>query len=115
MDIKSRYNAASAKYFAQNPAVSREIESDIAATLAEIEAIGSTVEQERELRQMKVFGAEAKARGLDIHELVIGLMADSPEQALEWHLEHHRQIADALGMDWGQYKALNLIGQWQRG
>ncbi|RAI71935.1 hypothetical protein DOZ80_08885 [Pseudomonas fluorescens] len=110
MDLESRYKAASAKYFAQNPAVSREIEAAIAANLAGIQAVGSTVEQEREQRQIQVFAAEAKARGLDIYELVIRLMADSPEQALEWRLEHHRQIADSLGMDWGQYKTLNLIG-----
>jgi hypothetical protein len=110
MDLESRYNAASAKYFAQNAAVSREIEAAIAANLADIQAVGCTVEQERELRQMEAFAAEAVARGLDIHELVIRLLADSPEQAQKWHLEHHRQIADSLGMDGKQYKALNLIG-----
>jgi hypothetical protein len=110
MDIESRYNAASTKFFAQNPALELEIEVAIAGSLAEIHAIGSTVEQERELRQMEAFAAEAVDRGLEIHELVIRLLADSPEQAQAWHLEHHRQVAGSLGMDWEQYKALNLIG-----
>ncbi|WP_223460378.1 DUF6388 family protein [Pseudomonas sp. A-R-26] len=110
MDIESRYNAASAKYFAQNPALTQEIEAAIAASLAEIQAVGSTVEQERELRQMEAFATEAIDRGLEIHELVIRLLADSPEQAQAWQLEHHRQVAGSLGMDWEQYKAMNLIG-----
>ncbi|MGX0890489.1 hypothetical protein AB7M22_002497 [Pseudomonas sp. ADAK2 TE3594] len=65
------------------------------------QAVGSTVEEFRELRQIKAFAAEAKARGLEIHEFVIRLMADSPEQEQEWRLERHLQAADSCGMDWG--------------
>lgn len=109
MTSKDRYNAARSKYLAQNPEVSRQIDVVIAESRAAITAVGSTVEEVRQLRQIEAFAAEAKARGFETHEFVIRLMADSPEQAQEWRLERHRQIADSLGMDWADYKELNRI------
>lgn len=68
-----------------------------------------TVDEYREQQRMVVFAEAAQSRGLEVHEFVIRLMAESPEQANEWRLDQHRKIADALGIDWNDYKQLNRI------
>ncbi|MDP3847564.1 MAG: DUF6388 family protein [Pseudomonas sp.] len=108
MSIEKRYSAARDKYFAQNPAAVREIN---AVRRGVIEASGSTVEEYHEQRRIMVFADAAKAHGLETDEFVIRLMAESPEQAQEWRLERHRQIANAVGMEWSEYKQLNRIAE----
>lgn len=106
MDIQDRYSAAREKYFSQNPAAEHEIN---AVSTTVIEACGMTVEEYREQRRAQVFASAAEARGIDSSELVILLMAESPEQAHEWRLDQHRKVADALGMEWTEYRSLNRI------
>jgi hypothetical protein len=106
MGFQDQYNPAREKYFAQNPAVVAEINS---VSSSVIEACGLTVEEYREQRRVQAFASAAEARGMDPSELVILLMADTPEQAKAWRLEQHRAVADALGMEWSEYISLNRI------
>lgn len=106
MDTKSRYQAAHSKYFARNPRASAEIES-VSATM--LEHLGITMEEYREQQRYVIFSQAAKAHGLDVHEFVIHLMAESPEQAHGWRLEGQRRVAESLGIPWDDYKQLNRI------
>lgn len=106
MSIEKRYKAAHEKFFADNPNVVAEIES-VSANV--IEACGMTVDEYRLQRRYAVFAEAAAARGLEVGEFVIRLVAESPEQADSWRLENHRALAAALGMEWDEYKELNGI------
>lgn len=106
MDIEERYELAWQKYFDANPARAAEIET---FDLAALDAVGMDVDAFREQRKMEVFGAAAKARGLEPDEYVIQLVAESPAQAHEWRLEEHRRNAEVSGSDWEEYKLLNRI------
>lgn len=108
MSIENRYNAARDKYFAENPGALRQIES-VSASL--IEAVGITVAEYQDQQRCVVFAEAAKARGIEVSELVIRLMAESPEQAHRWRLDSHRDTADALGIPWEDYKAMNRISE----
>jgi hypothetical protein len=106
MSIENRYHAARDKFFAENARALTEIES---VKPAVIEACGMTVDEYREQQRLVVFAQAARSRGLEVDEFVIRLVAESPEQANEWHLDQHRKIADTLGIDWDQYKQQNHI------
>lgn len=108
MSIENRYNAARDKFFAENPHALTQIES---VTPAVIEACGMTVDEYYEQQRLGVFAEAARSRGLEVDEFVIRLVAESPEQANEWRLEQHRKVADALGIDWAEYKHLNRIDE----
>lgn len=106
MSIENRYSAARDKFFAENPSALRQIESVSASV---IEAVGMTVAEYRDQQRCVVFAEAAKARGIDVDEFVIRLMAESPEQANTWRLDSHRKMADTLGLGWDEYKELNRI------
>jgi len=106
MSIENRYSAARDKFFAENPQALTGIESVRAEIIA---ACGMTVDEYRQQKRYVVFAEAAQTRGLEVDEFVIRLMADSPEQAQAWRLERQRKVADALGMDWDEYKQLNGI------
>ncbi|WP_410480380.1 DUF6388 family protein [Pseudomonas sp. DCA-1] len=106
LTFEDRYDAARNKFFADNPQAMKEIE---AVNPRVIEAGGMTVEEYRKAQRIRVFAEAAEKRGIDLDEFVIGLVAESPQQAQEWRLKRHRQMADALGIDWPEYKDLNKI------
>lgn len=106
MNIENRYHAARDKFFAENPQALTQIESIKPAV---IEACGITVDEYREQQRIVVFAEAARSHGFEVDEFVIRLVAESPEQAKEWRLDQHRKIADALGIDWVEYKQLNRI------
>lgn len=108
MSIENRYNAAREKFFAENPHALTQIESINSAV---IEACGMTVEEYREQQRLAIFAEAARSRGLEVDEFVIRLVAESPEQANEWRLDQHRNVAEALGIDWAEYKQLNRIAE----
>ncbi|MFD2640815.1 DUF6388 family protein [Pseudomonas japonica] len=103
---EDRYAAAHEKFFAEHPEAQAEVES---ADVREIEAIGLSIEDYRQQKRYEVFSKAAKTRGLDLDEFVIRLVADSPQQAQEWRLRTHRRMADALGIEWDEYKEMNRI------
>ena len=106
MNIENRYDAARDKFFAENPRALAQIES---VKPAVIEACGMTVDQYREQQRCVVFADAARSRGLEVDEFVIRLVAESPEQAQEWRLGRQRKVAQALGIEWDEYKQLNRI------
>ncbi|MDO7927732.1 DUF6388 family protein [Pseudomonas sp. KFB-139] len=108
IDMRSRYQAAYEKYFGNNPQAVAEIES---VSQKMIEHLGITMEEWRQTERHRIFAEAAKARGLEIGEFVIRLMAESPEQAHAWRLENHRRMADTLGIPWDEYKQLNRINE----
>ncbi|KAF0255654.1 MULTISPECIES: DUF6388 family protein [Pseudomonas] len=106
MNSESRYKAARDKFFAENPQALTAIES---VKPSVIEACGMTVEEYQQQQRYVVFAEAAKSRGLEVDEFVIQLMAQSPEQAQAWRLDRHRQMAEALGIEWAEYKQMNRI------
>jgi hypothetical protein len=106
MDTKARYQAATAKYFASNPGATVEIES-VSETM--LEHCGITKDEYRTQQRHVIFANAAKARGFEVDEFVIRLMAESPEQAHEWRQQSQRRVAEILGIPWDEYKQLNRI------
>ncbi|WP_137162130.1 DUF6388 family protein [Pseudomonas asiatica] len=106
LTFEDRYDAARNKFFAENPQAMKQIE---AVSAGVIEACGMTVEEYRQVQRVRVFAEAAERRGIELDEFVIQLVAESPQQAQEWRIQRHRQMADALGIDWPEYKALNRL------
>lgn len=103
---EERYEAAQERFFLDHPEAQAEVEL---VDVREIEALGVTMEDYCQQRRYEVFSKTAKRRGLDLDEFVIWLVAESPQQAQEWRLRRHRQLADALGIEWSEYRKLNHI------
>lgn len=108
MRIENRYQAARDRFFAENPRALNHIES---VNPAVIEECGITVDEYCEQQRILVFAEAARSRGLEVDEFVIFLVSESPEQANEWRLDQHRKVADALGIDWAEFKQLNRIAE----
>ncbi|MEZ1440108.1 DUF6388 family protein [Pseudomonas shirazica] len=106
LTFENRYDAARNKFFAENPQAMKIIE---AVSAGVIEACGMTVEEYRQVQRVRVFAEAAERRGIELDEFVIQLVAESPQQAQEWRIQRHRQMADALGIDWPEYKAINRL------
>lgn len=88
-------DAALAKYLVSNPTLKDEIK-DL-----------SPLEQKQQTQW--AFEDEAEALGIETWEYTLQLIAESPEQLKAMRLEAHRQVAEALGMDWAEYCAINAI------
>lgn len=87
--------AALAKYIVSNPGLKDEIKN---------------LNAEEQKQQIQwAFEDEAEDQGIEPWELVIELIAESPEQRVAMRLETHRQVAEALGMDWAEYCQANDI------
>lgn len=87
--------AALAKYLSTYPALQDEIK-DLSAA-----------EQKQQVQW--AFEDEAESQGIEPWELALELVAESPEQLSAMRLEAHAQVAEALGMEWDEYCALNGI------
>ena len=55
------------------------------------------------------FEAAAQAQGLEVWELVLQTIATSPQQLAAMRIEVHQEVAEALGMDWEDYRQLNEL------
>ncbi|MFG0409586.1 DUF6388 family protein [Pseudomonas sp. FYR_11] len=51
----------------------------------------------------------AQEQGLPPWELALQLIAESPEQLHAMRLETHREVAEALGLEWEEYCQFNEI------
>ncbi|MBS7459080.1 DUF6388 family protein [Pseudomonas syringae] len=87
--------AALAKYLAIHPTLKDEISAL------------SPKEQQQQVQW--AFEDEAESQGIETWELALELIAESPEQLQSMRLEAHRQVAEALGMDWEEYCGFNDI------
>lgn len=106
MTSEQRHNAAMEKFFSEHPDLLSAIES---VKPGVIEACGLTVSEYREQQRLVAFSDAARRLGVDTTELAIRLVAESPEQAQEWRLGHQKKLAEALGIEWEEYRALNRI------
>ena len=88
-------DAALAKYLVSNPALQDEIK-DLSP-------------QEQKQQTQWAFEDEAEALGIETWEYTLQLIAESPEQLKSMRLDAHRQVAEALGMDWAEYCELNAV------
>ena len=55
------------------------------------------------------FEDAAEEQGIQPWELALQLIAETPEQLQAMRLETHREVAEALGMDWEEYCQFNEI------
>lgn len=94
---ESRHDCAIEKFKAANPSL-----------LEEIRAL-SPKEQQQQIEW--AFEDEAELRGLEPWELALELIAQSPEELKAMRIETHRDVADALGMSWEEYRGFNDISE----
>lgn len=93
MNANDWNEAALAKYIVTNPVLQAEIQ-DLSP-------------EEQKNQTLWAFEDEAESQGIETWELALQFIADSPEQLKEMRLAAHRQAAEALGMDWDEYRQLN--------
>jgi len=95
MNANDWNEAALAKYIVTNPVLQAEIQ-DLSP-------------EEQKNQTLWAFEDEAESQGIETWELALQFIADSPEQLKEMRLAAHRQAAEALGMDWDEYRDLNEL------
>ena len=95
MNMNEWQEAALAKYLATHPTLKDEI-SQLSA-------------KEQQQQVQWAFEDAADEQGIEAWELAIELIAESPEQRQRMRLEAHRQVAEALGMEWEEYCSFNEI------
>lgn len=95
MNMNEWQEAALAKYLATHPTLKDEI-SQLSA-------------KEQQQQVQWAFEDAADEQGIEAWELAIELIAESPEQRQTMRLEAHRQVAEALGMEWEEYCSFNEI------
>ncbi|MBD8574187.1 hypothetical protein IFR09_04650 [Pseudomonas syringae] len=95
MNLDQWQQAALSKYLANHPTLKDEI-SQLSA-------------KEQQQQVQWAFEDSAEEQGIEPWELALELIAESPEQLKSMRLEAHRQVAEALGMDWEEYCGFNGI------
>jgi hypothetical protein len=106
MDCRQRYTLALARFFTANPQLAAEADN---VSEASADAVGVSLEDLQGTRRAQTFERAARNLGIDSFEFAIRLVAESPEQAKAWRLEQQRKAADAIGIDWQEFKQLNGI------
>nr|WP_314489617.1 DUF6388 family protein [uncultured Pseudomonas sp.] len=74
-----------------------------------LEEIAALDAREQAQQVQWAFEDEAQAQGLQAWELALQLIADSPEALAEMRLETHREVAEALGLEWEEYCHFNEL------
>ncbi|MFJ4195522.1 DUF6388 family protein [Pseudomonas sp. NPDC089534] len=92
---EQRIDVALEKYLAATPSLQEEISALDAA--------------EQKQQAQWAFEDEAESRGLEPWELVLELVAESPQELKAMRLEVHQEVAEALGMELQDYLELNEI------
>jgi hypothetical protein len=95
MNANDWNEAALAKYIVTNPVLQAEIQ-DLSP-------------EDQKNQTLWAFEDEAESQGIETWELALQFIADSPEQLKEMRLAAHQQAAEALGMDWDEYRDLNEL------
>lgn len=90
-----RQDVALDKFLERNPGLREEIQ----------------VLDAKEQKEQTLWALEdaAQEQGLEPWELVLELIAESPEELKAMRLEVHQEVAEALGMDWEEYRQLNEL------
>ncbi|MBV4460374.1 hypothetical protein KVG96_20640 [Pseudomonas sp. COR58] len=92
---EQRIDVALEKYLAATPSLQEEIS-----------ALDAT---EQKQQAQWAFEDEAESRGLEPWELVLELVAETPQELKAMRLEVHQEVAEALGMELQDYLELNEI------
>ncbi|MCY1174914.1 hypothetical protein D9M73_151320 [compost metagenome] len=95
MISKERQASALQRFAAANPQLLEEI------------AGLSAHEQQQQIEW--AFEDAAQEQGLEPWELTLQLIAGSDAELQAMRLEVHRQVAEALGMEWEEYCSINEI------
>ena len=106
MSIQEMLQLARERYFQLHPELVESIERE-GSTVAE--ALGVSSAEFCQQKRLEFFSRAARAAGLDAIEFGIRLVATSEEQANQWRLQNQRQRADAIGIEWADFKQLNGI------
>ncbi|KAF0862862.1 hypothetical protein PLD_19530 [Pseudomonas sp. LD120] len=85
------------------------LERYLAATPSLQEEISALSPEEQKQQAQWAFEDEAESRGIEPWELVLDLVAETPEELKAMRLEVHQEVAEALGMDLEDYLQLNEI------
>ena len=66
---------------------------------------------DKEQKEQTLWALEdaAEAQGQEPWELVLELVATSAEELKTMRLEVHQEVAEALGMEWEEYRQLNEL------
>ncbi len=98
---EKRYEIAVKKFLDANPSVQRnldQLDSKVA------ECLGITFEQYRKDELSKAFSQYSQMIGKDELDLIIELCATTQEEKDEMLLEKHKDIANAIGLEWDEYQ-----------
>ncbi|MBA1243446.1 DUF6388 family protein [Pseudomonas japonica] len=92
---EARQQLACDRYLAAHPELAEEIRE-----------LDSREQQQQVLWAMEDAAGDL---GLEPWEYVLELIADSPEALAAMREEVHREVAEALGMGWEEYRQLNEL------
>jgi hypothetical protein len=95
---EARQQVALDRYLAENPQLAAEIQPLSA--------------HEQAQQVLWAFEDEAEHCGLDTWELIVQMVAQTPEELHAMRLEVHQEVAEALGMQWDDYRELNELDEF---
>ncbi|MGF6161234.1 hypothetical protein ABIE16_000499 [Pseudomonas sp. 2725] len=73
------------------------------------DAVEGLSQVERKLCIESAFEQEAMRLGIEVWELTLTMISESPEELKYLTLEFHREVAEMVEMDWEEYCQLNGI------
>lgn len=73
------------------------------------DAVQGLSQEEKKLCIESAFEQEATRLGIEVWELTLTLISESPEELKYRILEFHREIAEMVEMEWEEYCKLNGI------
>jgi hypothetical protein len=98
IDKESRHQVALDRFLRDNPTLKDEIRH---------------LSAEEQASQVQwAFEDAAEEQGLETWELILQTVAQSPEELIAMRLEVHQEVAQALGMEWGEYRELNQLDEF---
>ena len=71
------------------------------------DAVEGLSQVERKLCIESAFEQEAMRLGIEVWELTLTMISESPEELKYLTLEFHREVAEMVEMDWEEYCQLN--------
>ncbi|MGH8332745.1 MAG: DUF6388 family protein [Pseudomonas fluorescens] len=75
------------------------------------DAVQGLSQDEKKLCIESAFEQEATRLGIEVWELTLTLISESPEELKYLTLEFHREVAEMVEMEWEEYCKLNEINE----
>jgi hypothetical protein len=75
------------------------------------DAVQGLSQDEKKMCIESAFEQEAARLGIEVWELTLTLISQSPEELKYLTLQFHQEVADMVEMDWPQYCQLNGINE----